>query len=140
MPSLWLMRDAVLALCFFIGAPWLLLAAGLLWWETGFLWPPYPGVVVATVLALTLEGFLWRRRPRRSPAYSIRRLILEVIVLMTAGVALGPVPGLVFWQGAVGFDAAVRVRQAVLSLIRVSLMRIVRIAAVIGLLWLPWRW
>ena len=138
MPSLWLMRDAVLALCLFIGAPWLLLAAGLLWWQSGFAWPPSLGVAVATVLALTLEGFLWYRRPRRTLAYSLRRLTLELIVLMTAGVALGPLPGLVFWQGAVGFDAAVRVHQAVLSLVRVSMIRVVRMAAVVGLLWLPW--
>lgn len=123
-----MLGGTILAVALVLGGPWLLALALVAWLGHRPSWPPSPAAVTLGGAALLGEIFLACLRTRHTQLYSLRRLLMEIAVLLTAGVALGPWPGLLFWQGAVGFDAAVRLHRAIGDLARVVLVRFLRLA------------
>ncbi len=79
-------------------------------WGAGYgHWPSSPwwfagGLMLLVSAELAIRKFLPSTAPTRTPA----RLVKETMTLLWLSLLFGSVPGIVAWQGTVGFDAGLR--------------------------------
>ncbi|AUW93469.1 MAG: hypothetical protein C7B44_02525 [Sulfobacillus thermosulfidooxidans] len=114
--------------------PWLLiLVLAETVWRVGF--PYWGGSLLALQwgVAAALEWGFHRLLPKRPVARSRHRLLRESWVLLWLSLLLTPVPGLVAWQGTVGFDAAVRLQRFGQDMRKIVMVRGAKF--VVALLW-----
>lgn len=96
-----------------------------LWWLWGGL-----------VVLFAVEGLLRNYLPDPPVARSMKRLLTESLPLLWFSLLLGPVPGIVAWQGTVGFDAGIRLRGFLRDAKRRALIRSARLAVALAIVFL----
>ncbi|MCL5971378.1 MAG: hypothetical protein M1499_02305 [Firmicutes bacterium] len=109
-------------------------------WGTGYgRWPSSPwwfvgGLALLIIAELAMRQFLPGPAPTRTPG----RLIIETMTLLWLSLLFGTVPGIVAWQGAVGFDASVRLSGFVHDSRRRLAIRGIRFLVALSIVvWLP---
>ncbi len=120
--------------------PWLVIFVALatllrLGFPVQMVWP----FTAEWLVALAADWGLHQWLPARPVARSRGRLLNESWILLWLALLFSPIPGMVIWQGTVGFDAAQRVQGFSKDVRRIMLVRIVK-AIAIACLWAAIAW
>lgn len=132
---LWVWLLLVLAFAVFNDWPWLLALVGLSWLLSWGRWPisPWP-LWLSFILGFAVEVVLALFRPRRKIGRLATGATLEGAALGGFLLLWGTLPGLLLWQGALGFDALARLHTLMMTAGRLAILRGSRVA--LGILYI----